>query len=571
MTPEQGGSERAGGVPPESPEQASGAAPGQASGAAPGQEARVWSAFRAHLRHELRTPLNAIIGYSEMLLEDAGSLDEPRAAELLSDLGNIHAAGMRMLLLINDLLDPAASPMDGPGLSPERITPQIRYELRTPLNHIIGYCEMLLEDAASAGLETFVPELQKIRSAADKLLGLLEEIVHFAELENLPEGCRPGDATITMMVRDVLRTVRPLEEEPSGRREAPGSILIVEDNEMNRDVLARRLERQGHTITTAEDGRRGLELLREREFDLVLLDLMMPGMNGYQVLQYVKADRALQSIPVIMISALDELESVVRCIEAGAEDYLTKPFDPVLLQARIDACLEKKRLRDREVMYLRQIEQEKQRSEELLHVILPPEIVHELRTTNKVRPRLYEGVAVLFCDVVGFTPYCEQRDPEEVFHILQRLVEVYEELALGHSLEKIKTIGDSFMATAGLLKQLEDPVLAAVECGLQMLARTRELEPLWEVRVGIHIGPVMAGVVGHRQYLFDLWGDTVNTAARIEAHGLAGAVNVSPAVWERLADRCHGDSLGLVSVKGKGPMEIFRVIEVRERLNGRAR
>jgi adenylate cyclase len=174
-------------------------------------------------------------------------------------------------------------------------------------------------------------------------------------------------------------------------------------------------------------------------------------------------------------------------------------------------------------------------------------------------------VAVMFCDVVGFTPYCETRDPEEVFHALQRVVEVYEDLALEHGLEKIKTIGDSFMATAGLLRPAPDPALSAVRCALEMLNRTRDLQPGWDVRIGIHIGPVMAGVVGHRQYIFDLWGDTVNTAARIESHGTAGAVNVSRATWDRLEEACQGVSLGPVHLKGKGVMEIIRITGVRER------
>jgi class 3 adenylate cyclase len=300
-------------------------------------------------------------------------------------------------------------------------------------------------------------------------------------------------------------------------------------------------------------------MIAQQPFDLVLLDIMMPEMNGYQVLERLKSDAALRHIPVIMISALEEIDSVVRCIEMGAEDYLPKPFNPVLLRARIGACLEKKRLRDREVLYLQQIEQEKQRADDLLHVILPREIVEELKASDAVRPRFYDEVAVLFCDIVGFTPFCEQRQPEEVLAHLQQLVELYEELVLRHGMQKIKTVGDAFMATAGLLRPVENPVLNSIQCGLEMIAVARRLPAQWEVRVGIHFGPVMAGVVGHRQYLFDLWGDTVNTAARVESHGVSGAVNVSSAAWARIAPHCEGESLGLTLVKGKGSMELFRV------------
>jgi CheY-like chemotaxis protein len=132
-------------------------------------------------------------------------------------------------------------------------------------------------------------------------------------------------------------------------------VLVVEDNDANRVMLCRRLGGQGFVAVEARDGREALDRVREYRFDLVLLDIMMPEVDGYQVLQAIKADDDLKALPVIMISAVDEMASVVRCIEAGAEDYLTKPYDPVLLQARINACLDKRRLRDQELAYLRAV------------------------------------------------------------------------------------------------------------------------------------------------------------------------------------------------------------------------
>ena len=338
-----------------------------------------------------------------------------------------------------------------------------------------------------------------------------------------------------------------------------GRLLVVDDNEMNRDMLSRRLERQGHAVIMAENGRQALEKIRSEPFDLVLLDIMMPELNGYEVLEQMKNDDGLRHIPVIMISAVDELDSVVRCIELGAEDYLSKPFSPVLLKARISACLEKKQLRDQEQAARLQIETEKKRADDLLHVILPDVVVEELKATNAVKPRRHERVAVMFCDIVEFTKYCDGREPEDVVAHLQELVEIFEELAFRYGLEKIKTIGDAFMTTSGLLKPVENPVLDCVKCGLEMVARAPTLPAHWEVRVGIHVGPVIAGVVGHRQYLFDVWGDTVNTAQRIEAFGLPNAVSVSGAAWKEIDSVCRGESRGLVEVKGKGELEIFRV------------
>ena len=522
---------------------------------------RAKTAFLAHVRHELRTPLNAIIGYSEMLIEDArGGGPE----SFVGDLRKIHQAGRRALALVNDILD--ASKIEAKTeLDLEALGAEIRHGLRTPLNAVIGYCELLLEDAKSLGQEAAVPDLGRICAAGKRFLALIEDIIQISQVEAGRSDLDLEAVAASRMIRDVVTAMRPPSAEDAGAAAGgEGCLLVVDDNETNRDLLSRSLRRQGHTVIAAEGGRQALELLALEKFDVVLLDIMMPEMNGFQVLERLKADPDLRHVPVIMISALDELDSVVRCIEMGAEDYLPKPFNPVLLKARINACLEKKRFHDREVMYLHRIEAEKRRADELLHVILPDQIVEELKTTNAVKPRRFAHVAVLFCDIVGFTPYCEKRQPEEVVAYLQELVDAYEELALRYELQKIKTIGDAFMATAGLLKPVPNPVLSAVQCGLEMVAVVRRMPAQWNVRVGIHAGPVMAGVVGHRQYLFDVFGDTVNTAARVESHGVPGAVAVSAAAWQTIAERCRGESLGMVNVKGKGDMEIFRVDGLRD-------
>lgn len=339
----------------------------------------------------------------------------------------------------------------------------------------------------------------------------------------------------------------------------PGRLLVVDDIEWNRELLRRRLQRRGHTIEIAENGRLAIEKLKTQSFDIVLLDIMMPGVNGYQVLEWMKKEDILPSTPVIVISAVAEIDSVVRCIELGAEDYLFKPFNPILLNARIKAVLEKKRLRDREQRYLKQIAAEKKRADDLLHVILPRQAVAELKATNGVKPRRYENVAVMLCDIVDFTAYCDSHQPEEVVFYLQELVEEFEKLALKHGVDKIKTIGDAFMGTSNLLTPSKNPALTCVRCALEMLALAPTMSAGWHVRVGIHIGPLVAGVVGHHQYLFDIWGDTVNMAARVEGTGIPNAINISSTAWQHVAAHCHGSSRGILKIRGKGEFEIFRV------------
>ncbi len=337
------------------------------------------------------------------------------------------------------------------------------------------------------------------------------------------------------------------------------TVLVVEDSPTQAMYMHTLLDQENLNTVLASNGRQGIEMARALHPDLIIMDMEMPELNGDQVLAMLKDTPELSHIPVIIVSALDDIDKIAACIEMGAEDYLAKPFNAVLLHARVAACLEKKRLRDQEFKYMRQIEGERARFDELLHVIMPHEIVEELQETGMVKPRLYPDVAVLFADVVDFTPYCNSHSPEEIFINLQLMAEAYESIAMQHGLLKIKTMGDAFLATAGMLTAVENPVERCVRCGLEMLPVAQELPAQWNVRIGVHVGPVMAGVVGRRQYLFDVWGNTVNTAQRVESHGAINALNLSRQAWERVANRCQGQSLGTVPVKGKGDMEIYQV------------
>lgn len=238
----------------------------------------------------------------------------------------------------------------------------VRHDLRTPLNQILGYGEMLLEDAEADGRHEAVADLQKIRRAVGSMLDLIQQHLQPQALAS------PGSQRSALAVHDVsdgAQTLVDLAADTSEEIQADqlfqGTVLIVDDQPLNRDLLARRLERHGLMVFVAEDGEFALQALAERSFDLVLLDVMMPRRNGYETLQAMKQDSQWRHVPVIMISSLDEVGSVIRCIEAGAEDYLPRPFNPTLLRARISACLEKKRLRDSEQNWMQQIQKTQQR------------------------------------------------------------------------------------------------------------------------------------------------------------------------------------------------------------------
>lgn len=507
--------------------------------------------MKTSLKHDLRTPLNHIIGYCEMLMEDAQDRGEEA---LMADLQRIHLAGRRLLAIINDLFDATKLPSEKLSES------ALHHEIRTPLNQIIGYAEMMQEEAQERGQAEVVDDLEKIRTAARQLLQTVVERLVPAQFDIARAAHAETSGQTTFIRREPPAASARL---PGTEHSFTGRLLVADDDEGNRTMLSRRLIRLGHSVALAVNGRDALEKLRAEKFDLLLLDIQMPELNGYQVLEQIKADPALRELPVIVLSASSETERVAHCVELGAEDYLPKPFDPVLLQARIGACLEKKRLRDREVSHLRQIEEEKKRADDLLHIILPATVAEELKATSVVKPRRFENIGVLFCDIAGFTAYCDQHPPEEVHGHLQSLVESFERLVAAHGLEKIKTIGDSFMAAAGLLTPVEDPALACVRCGLAMLEAARTQPPHWQVRVGVHAGPVIAGVVGLKKFQFDVWGDTVNVAARLEHAAAPGTLCVARKTWMRLEPHCRGELMGSVTLKGKGDLELFRIDSLR--------
>ena len=289
-------------------------------------DARAQRAVLANLRHELRTPLNAIIGYSEMLIEDAQDLDqEDDQADLSPNLTKVHAAGNQLLTLVNDILDPAGIETGQLELDLEALSAQLRHELHTPLNAVIGYSEMLLEDAQDLGLKALIGDLQRIHAAALRFLEFIGDTANFSRIQA---------SEVSAEAEDVATTVA------AGR----GSLLVVDDNETNRDLLGRRLEREGHTVALAESGHQALEMIQTHSFDLVLLDIRMPEMDGYRVCEHLKADEGTRDIPIIFISALGEIQDKIQAFTVGGVDYITKPFQFKEVLARVETHLALRRL-----------------------------------------------------------------------------------------------------------------------------------------------------------------------------------------------------------------------------------
>ncbi len=511
----------------------------------------------SNLRQELVAPVSAIIGYGEMLRED---VVESGPGALLPDLDRILKAAGDLHQIADQLYHQEADGAMRERGDDAHAIKLLRHDLRTPINAIKGYGEMLLEDLTAFDAERLRADLTAMLQNADQLLRRIETFAGFRDhVPDAPtkEAAAPnasGDAARAMFA-NLATSLRP-DDVAGASAAAAGVILIVDDLESNRSVLSRRLSRDGHAVTSVESGQKALELLRRKEFDLVLLDLMMPEMNGYEVLSRLKSDPALRRIPVIMISALDEIDSVVRCIEAGAEDYLSKPFDPTLLRARINASLEKKQWRLRERSYLDRIEAEKEKFERLLLSVLPQKIITRLNDGETLIADRFDEASVLFSDLVGFTEISTKLSPADLVTSLNALFSEFDALAQELGVEKVKMIGDAYMVVAGVPEPRADHAEAIARMGIGMVEIVERVNRTavtpFDIRVGIHSGPVVAGIIGTHRFLYDVWGDTVNVASRLEATCPPNRVQISEETALLLSQVFETERRDDLMLKGKG-------------------
>ncbi len=514
------------------------------------------------LRHELRTPLNHIIGYSEMLLEEAVESD---TVALVGGLQSVHADARRLLARIGECLEANDIKDPSPDLS------ALATAIDAPLASIVAGIQSLEAQAAGlladrAGMRA---DLVRVAAAAHALQQILAG--GFAAASESP----PLDAG------DPLQADSPHAIET-------GAILVVDDDADNREMLGRRLARDGHRIEQAASGVEALALLGRMPIDLVLLDVMMPDMDGYQLLQRLKADERLQGVPVLMISALDETASVVRCIEMGAEDYLPKPFDPVILRARIGACLEKKRLRDLQAFHLKELAQ--------WNVTLEQRVAEQVALVDRLArlkrffsPQLAElivaggaddplvthrrEVTVCFLDLRGFTAFAESSEPEEVMAVLRQYHAEMGRLILAHEGTLERFTGDGMMIFFNDPVIVTNPAERAVRMALAMREAAEDLARGWrkvgyelDLGIGIAQGFATIGAIGFDgRWDYGAIGSVTNLAARLCAEAGPGQILTSRRIVATMEDLLRAEPVGELALKGfRRPVLAFSLLGLHE-------
>ncbi len=501
------------------------------------------------LRHELRTPVNHLIGYAELLLEE----DDADEADIEA-LEAVRGLAREVLELVPGLLGDATDGVDGTAAS-------------------AGSVAALVERVAQ--LESLTAGLAATSSlpAAD-----IERLsVAAARLGSLAGRLTDGPLLVQ---RDVGDTAAPMP----GRLE---TVLVVDDDEANRNVLGRRLAKLGYGIVEARDGVEALDRLAQPDagIDLVLLDVMMPRLDGFAVLERHRADPAIRHIPVIMISALDDMASIVRCIEAGAEDYLPKPFDPVLLKARVAACMEKKRLRDAERDLLAQVaawnaELEQRVADQVQEVerfsvmrrFVPPQLVDVLAAGGAMMLQSHRAeITVLFCDLRGFTSFAERSEPEDVMAVLREMHDAVGPVIFEQGGTLSQFTGDGMMVFFNDPIPCDGPERRAVILGLAMRDRTERLADEWKRRghdlrlgVGIATGYATCGQIGFEgRFEYTAIGTVVNLAARLCGQALGGEELAAERVVAALGDSVVSEPAGEIELKGMArPVAIHRVTDL---------
>ena len=377
------------------------------------------------------------------------------------------------------------------------------------------------------------------------------------------------------MQEDLSFTISCLPMNSNETSTIKADILVVDDTPHNVRLLSIILSQQGYQVRKALNGERAIAAVQEFPPDLILLDVMMPEMNGYQVCEQLKASPKTRSIPVIFLSALDDVSDKVKAFEVGAVDYITKPFQEKEVLARVENHLtiqsQQRLLEEQNSRLEKEIKERKrvelalrlaqEKSDRLLLNILPAKIAEKLKKSEGSIASRFESATVLFADIVGFTSIAARISPLELVSLLNQIFSDFDKLTEKHGLEKIKTIGDAYMVAGGIPVPREDHAEAIADMALDMQSAIANFQTdigaSFEIRIGIHTGPVVAGVIGTKKFIYDLWGDTVNVASRMESLGLPGYIQVTAAIWELLKDKYVFEERGAISVKGKGDMMTY--------------
>jgi adenylate cyclase len=513
------------------------------------------------LRQELISPVLSIEGHAELLR------DQIRDEDCLSDLNRIVSAASLTRTLVDEMLAAETQELDDEKRDSERS--RFKHDLRNSVGAISGYSEIILEelddlDDLSEDARTYLDH-QLADSA--KLLQMLDTLFQ-AEREFGEDSESDLDVDIGSVFDSFERSDNETTEAISGR------ILVVDDNDSNRNLLAHQLRRQGHDISTSPSGRQALEMIRKSAPDLILLDLFMPDMNGFDVLREMHKDEGLRAVPVIIITGLSDKEAAVKCIEAGAFDLLIKPVSPALLEARVLACLERKAWHDKEQAYQQELEKSYTFIRKVFGRYLSDEVVQQILESDEGMQMGggKQQVTIMMTDIRGFSMLSQELDPQDCVKVLNNYFGVMTPLIQKYDGVIDEFLGDAILAIFGAPVKSDDHAQQAVACALEMQQAMAEVNhnnqewglPTIEMGIAVNTGEVVVGNIGSEtRSKYGVVGHHVNLTARIESFTVGGQVMASEYTVAELDSEVTVAHSMKVEAKGiKEPVRIHDIVGI---------
>jgi len=496
-------------------------------------------------KHDLKNPINAMIGYSEYIIEE---IESDNYIVHINDINSIFKTSKN----IHNKIESAFSDITLDDYSID--IDEFQFDLRSSLCSAIGIIEIIKDKSDSDVLsgsssEEFNDCIVNIYKSCQTLLGIVENIKIYIKKDvekSQTKGLPSLPNNDYKSYRKKISTVK-----------YSGNILIIDDDILNTKLMIKILQKIDHTVTAVHNADDALNIINKSTFDLILLDIIMPNTNGIELLHKIKNNNNYYDTPIIMLSALDDLDSIVDCINLGAADYITKPIDKILLNARINNCLEKKEYRDKEKKYLNKIREQEKKTNDLLLNIMPASIAERLKGgENNIADR-FDEVSVLFADISGFTSYSSNISPKIIVEELNNIFSVFDDLVDKFNVEKIKTIGDNYMIASGIPYENRLHAETIVDLAFEMINVVSKINKNLDIKIGISSGEVVAGVIGKRKFIYDLWGDTVNVASRMEKYGMDNKIHISTNTYNLVKDKYTFSEKNIINVKGKGSMETY--------------
>lgn len=493
----------------------------------------------SYYRHELHTCLNAIIGYSELLREDAQSSG---LTEVERGLGEIIIASQALLAFAKDFLSPnRLRELGHDALT--TLTQKMYFASQEPMQKVVSTCATLIAAAEQASMYDLIPDLCKIQASGSMLQNLLD--THSSVLTLPAVGKPASEIHLPLELGSVAAD--------------SGKILIIDDNSMNRDLLRQWLERRGYSVDEASGGRQGLEYIQEQAYDLVMLDLRMPDLSGLDLLKELKEQGRLPGLPLVILSASEELGDVASCIEYGVLDYLVKPVNLAILNLRVRSYLE----RHRQQLFVQQLERKTQDVAAARPVSLPAAVAAELVPGSGAEAYLFPDVSVLYAEFRAASRLYNEHSAPAVIALLSRVSALCDALTTRYAVTRISSAVDACIAVAGLpMAQPEHATVIATLAGalLEEVAQFNTRHGLsLSLSLGVHSGPVLAGVFDKARPIYGIWGETCRIARRLCTVAADGEIYVSSETRQKLGATFRCEERPLLWTAGGEPWLAHRL------------